>query len=768
MLPHKLITICCSLMYSTNAQLIYVWSDHNKEGTKVEISITTCSNFPDGMAGEVTSIDTRDNCARFYDGRNCTGRSIEIMARSPSHSNLHGWGFNDKAISVGPCRDSCSTSVTGEYEQGPIELTVFDRKNFKGAYADLEVHGCTLIPTKFIHRLLSVQTKGNCIQFYNNVNCKLKGDGADSIELRTGTPYHDDIKNWGFSEARAVSHCIFKCNETLFSNTTQNTPTPGQLKNGDVVLYDEKNFKGNWIKMNVQRCTNITGEWEGAAVSATTSSKGCFTLFDKRGCTGESLNIVSPRPNLHDRNFDALARSIKPCTEVTADNQVSGDNVDKPNMAKNTADFQTESSSAFSPIVITVIVVVPLLGVLLSVSLVLFIMKKCNPYGNIIEMLSEKEIQEFLRGLQMDIGNNGDPEGGDYSVELLAQNKPYNEAYEISRSNIKFDAKAPLGMGEFGVVYKGSVMQQTEDKNGVPTIENISVAVKTVRPNSNITCLRTLLKEVKVMLYAGMHNRVVQMIGCCTENLRKGEILVLMEYCSRGSLENFLLKNRLPFRNIVRKGRIAENFEQIAYPSYTQLDYQNWNNEITNFDIFKLLQWCIQVGEGMEFLASRKVIHSDLAARNVLLDENYEAKISDFGLSKQLYCYTQYVKKRQEPLPWRYLAIESIKNMEFSSQSDVWSYGVFCWEVFTLGEKPYPGVVWSDQFIRNLEDGLRLPKPKYAVTECYNLMLRCWEDDPNMRPTFNEIVTELNDITTSLLSTVRALSNPEYQTDLLQ
>ncbi|CAL8100183.1 unnamed protein product [Orchesella dallaii] len=756
MLTHKIIIICCSLIYSTKAQLIHVYSETHNQGTKAEISITTCSNFPDKMAGDVSAIDNRDNCARLYDGRSCTGSSIEIPRHTPANNNLNAWGFNDKAISVGPCRDSCSTEVTGKYEQGPINLTIFDRKNFKGAYADLEVNGCTLIPTKFILRLLSVKTKGNCIQFYNNVNCSATGDGVDSIELRHGTPFHDDITSWWFFEARAVSHCRFKCNEALFSNTTQNTP--GQLKNGDVVLYDGKNFKGNWIKINVQRCTNLTGEWEGVAVSATTSSKGCVTLFDQRGCTGESLNIESRRPNLHDRNFDAVTRSIKPCTEVPPDNQGSSDNVDEP--SKNTGS-QAESSSAFSSIVITVIVVVPLLGVLLSVSLVLFIMKKCNPYGKIIEILSEKEIQEFLRGLQMYIGNNVDIEEGDTSVELLAQNKPYNEAYEVPRSNIKFDAnKAPLGMGEFGVVYKGSIMKQTEDENGVPTVEIISVAVKTARPNSNSNCLRTILKEVKVMLYVGMHQRVVKMIGCCTENLRKGEILVLMEYCSRGSLENFLLKNRLPFRNIVSKGRIADNSQQIAYASYTQLKYQNWINEITNFDIFKLLQWCIQVGEGMEFLASRKVIHSDLAARNILLDENYEAKISDFGLSKQLYCYTQYVKKRQEPLPWRWLAIESIKNMEFSSQSDVWSYGVLCWEVFTLGEKPYPGVVWNDQFIRNLQDGLRLPKPKYAVTECYNLMLRCWEDDPNIRPTFNEIVTELNDITTSLLSTVRALSTP--------
>lgn len=65
------------------------------------------------------------------------------------------------------------------------------------------------------------------------------------------------------------------------------------------------------------------------------------------------------------------------------------------------------------------------------------------------------------------------------------------------------------------------------------------------------------------------------------------------------------------------------------------------------FDFFQLLKWCIEIARGMEFLAISKVVHADLATRNVLLDENFHAKISDFGLSRQLYCYSEYVKKRQ-------------------------------------------------------------------------------------------------------------------------
>uniref|UniRef100_A0A0P5KX94 receptor protein-tyrosine kinase n=1 Tax=Daphnia magna TaxID=35525 RepID=A0A0P5KX94_9CRUS len=152
-----------------------------------------------------------------------------------------------------------------------------------------------------------------------------------------------------------------------------------------------------------------------------------------------------------------------------------------------------------------------------------------------------------------------------------------------------------------------------------------------------------------------------------------------------------------------------------------------------------LISWSFQIARGMDYLASKKVIHGDLAARNVLLADNGVAKIADFGMSRKMYYKGNYKQSGQGLMPVKWMAIESLTDRVFSTQSDVWSYGVFVWELFTLGKVPYPGMEANHELIRQLEKGYRMEKPDFAPNYFGEIMTSCWKMDPKERPTFSQI-----------------------------
>ncbi|RXG58872.1 Vascular endothelial growth factor receptor 1, partial [Armadillidium vulgare] len=158
-----------------------------------------------------------------------------------------------------------------------------------------------------------------------------------------------------------------------------------------------------------------------------------------------------------------------------------------------------------------------------------------------------------------------------------------------------------------------------------------------------------------------------------------------------------------------------------------------------------LLCWAWQVANGMEYLSSRKVIHGDLAARNLLLADNNVVKICDFGLSREMYKNYVYLKKSSDAMPIKWMAPEAIEQKIFSTQSDVWSYGVTLWEMFTLGNTPFPGFPLN-QMGTALVKGMRLEKPRYCNDQIYSLLLHCWRSNPVERPRFNQIADILSDM----------------------
>ncbi|XP_045129732.1 vascular endothelial growth factor receptor 1-like isoform X2 [Portunus trituberculatus] len=164
------------------------------------------------------------------------------------------------------------------------------------------------------------------------------------------------------------------------------------------------------------------------------------------------------------------------------------------------------------------------------------------------------------------------------------------------------------------------------------------------------------------------------------------------------------------------------------------------------FSTIDLICWGWQMAEGMNYLSRRKILHGDLAARNLLLSDNNVLKISDFGLSRSMYRNDNYVKKGDDLLPIKWMSLEAIRDKIFSIESDVWAFGITLWEIFSLGCSPYAGVEVCSDFLEKLENGHRMSCPKYGNEEIYNIMKLCWEEDPLKRPSFIELVDDLGNM----------------------
>ncbi|KAL9970840.1 hypothetical protein ACROYT_G023290 [Oculina patagonica] len=255
-----------------------------------------------------------------------------------------------------------------------------------------------------------------------------------------------------------------------------------------------------------------------------------------------------------------------------------------------------------------------------------------------------------------------------------------------------------LGAGNFGQVSKAIYgASQTE------------VAVKTLKDNASQKDLQDMLSELDVMKSLQPHSHVVKLIGCCIE---KDPLLIVLEYLAYGDLLGYLRKSR----------GIEDTYNT---------GEKRPNSRLTEKD---LLSFAWMIADGMNHLATMKVVHRDLAARNVLVGENKVCKISDFGLARGLEGDV-YTRSTQARLPVKWMPPESLFYGESSTMSDIWSYGIVMWEVFTIGESPYPGVK-SRQVADLLQTGYRMPRPRHISEELYSIMTECWEEQPHKRPTF--------------------------------
>ncbi|XP_037357561.1 tyrosine-protein kinase Srms [Talpa occidentalis] len=266
---------------------------------------------------------------------------------------------------------------------------------------------------------------------------------------------------------------------------------------------------------------------------------------------------------------------------------------------------------------------------------------------------------------------------------------PEQDAWERPRSEFALSRK--LGRGYFGEVWEGLWLGA------------LPVAVKVIK--SADMKLTDLAKEIQT-LKSLRHERLIRLHAVCSA----GEpVLIVTELMRKGSLQAYLGSP---------EGRA------LSLP--------------------QLLSFANQVAEGMSYLEARRIVHRDLAARNVLVGDDLACKVADFGLARLLKDDV-YSPSSGSKIPIKWTAPEAASYRVYSQKSDVWSFGVLLYEVFTYGQCPYQGMS-NHETLRQVVRGYRLPRPPACPTEVYGLMLGCWKGSPEERPAFVALQEKLGAI----------------------
>ncbi|XP_030758129.1 tyrosine-protein kinase receptor torso isoform X2 [Sitophilus oryzae] len=300
--------------------------------------------------------------------------------------------------------------------------------------------------------------------------------------------------------------------------------------------------------------------------------------------------------------------------------------------------------------------------------------------------------------------------------EITVKYAKEDSIWEIDESKLLMDKI--IGIGAFGIVQKAHCYVEGEKK--------IEIAVKMLKERSTEEQLKQFYAEIDIMKAVPKHPHIVHLIGVVTKT-RQNNPLLLVEYCSKGDLHTFLKNVWLILKN---KDNMKMKKEQDKHRCVgKEENVLEWKD---------LLSFARQIAIGMEFLCSLKMIHRDLAARNILVTESNTMKISDFGLSRDVYVNNMYQKLTGGKLPFRWMALESLTHQIYTAESDVWSFGIVLWEIVTLGAGPYPALDTED-LLPLLKEGYRMEKPANCSEELYAIMLKCWNATPSLRPTFTEL-----------------------------
>ncbi|KAI8509546.1 Endothelial cell-specific molecule 1 [Branchiostoma belcheri] len=289
-------------------------------------------------------------------------------------------------------------------------------------------------------------------------------------------------------------------------------------------------------------------------------------------------------------------------------------------------------------------------------------------------------------------------------------------SWELDKEDICFEHM--IGEGEFGHVVRGRLR--------VPEGYQVLVAAKSIRPDRmTASAVRDFRREMDILARIHEdkegHPNVVKFYGVLTKSDPQ---YIVVEYAANEELRRYLWGLR----------------EQLKVTGDRKL--------------FERLGFASGVASGLEELARLKIVHRDIAARNIVISDRKVAKIADFGLSRDVYTSSAYERTNQggvdELLPLKWMAVESLRDGVYTCESDVWSYGVLLWEIASFGEEPrYAGGPMHPDvctLLELLKKGVRLQQPENCPLPVYRIIRSCWIVDPSKRPTPEVLLQKIDQL----------------------
>ncbi|XP_060603014.1 fibroblast growth factor receptor 4-like isoform X2 [Ruditapes philippinarum] len=267
-----------------------------------------------------------------------------------------------------------------------------------------------------------------------------------------------------------------------------------------------------------------------------------------------------------------------------------------------------------------------------------------------------------------------------------------------------------IGRGAFGNVFEGFVADADSKWK--------KVAVKQIRENAKTDDTETFSTEYRTLISIGNHPNIIQIFGTGEID---GSLIMVLEFADNGDLLAHL-----------------KWLDQINSKVIQNLDSSEWKAYLQNTQP-RLFLYMWHIAKGMEFLSRLKIVHRDLAGRNILLSSDYVAKISDFGLSRDVHENGYYYQNSNGRMPYKWMSPESLSSGRYTCKSDIWSFGILLWEIVTLGAGPYPGIP-PDLLLDMYRNNYIMPPPPLCPDYIYSIMEQCWSSLPENRPGFETLL----------------------------